>query len=414
MGLDRLIQLWINGLNDKVSVVSWATDDMKVEHNFTRVSSMNALRRLKLSNIVVKTVLVSLSLVGLVIGAEKPLGEVMTNSDDAITLSPVDAVTFRYIKVNGIRMRVAEAGNSGPLVLLAHGWPESWYSWRHQLKYLSDSGYRVVAPDMRGYGDTDAPSEVDDYNIEKVAADMIGILDYLGEEKAVMVGHDWGAIVAWQTVQFYPDRFDGLIAMSVPFAGRQERSPMVEWKETFGDNFYYILYHNEPNGVAELEYDSNPRELLSRLYLSPRSPRDPPVITDPSSSAGGWIGRLGAPKSLPSWLSASDLNYFVSEFERAGFRGGVNYYRNFHRNWELTESLKDARIDIPTLFIAGERDVVIGGASEARLRGAMSRVVNDLREVILVPEVGHWVQQEAPDVVNQAMSDFLTDANIIP
>ena len=129
MGLDRLIQLWINGLNDKVSVVSWATDDMKVEHNFTRVSSMNALRGLKLSNIVVKTVLVSLSLVGLVIGAEKPLGEVMTNSDDAITHSPVDAVTFRYIKVNGIRMRVAEAGNSGPLVLLAHGWPESWYSW---------------------------------------------------------------------------------------------------------------------------------------------------------------------------------------------------------------------------------------------------------------------------------------------
>jgi pimeloyl-ACP methyl ester carboxylesterase len=375
---------------------------------------MSAFRRSKLSSILLRTLVASFALAGLAFGAENPLGEIMTNSDGAITNSPVDGVTLRYIEVNDITMRIAEAGDDGPLVLLAHGWPESWYSWRHQLKYLSELGYRVVAPDMRGYGGTDAPIAVDDYNIENIAADMVGILDRLGEERAVMVGHDWGAIVAWQTVQFYPNRFDGLIAMSVPFAGRQERSPMVEWRETFGDNFYYILYHNEPNGVAEREYDSNPRELLSRLYLSPRSPRESPAITDPRASAGGWIGRLGAPKSLPSWLSAFDLNYFVGEFERAGFRGGVNYYRNFHRNWELTESLKNAHIGIPTLFIAGERDVVIGGASEARLQGAMSRVVNDLRGVILVPEVGHWVQQEAPDVVNQAMSDFLTDANIIP
>ena len=375
---------------------------------------MSAFRRAKLSSILLRTLVASFALAGLAFGAENPLGEIMTNSDGAITNSPVDGVTLRYIEVNDIRMRIAEAGDDGPLVLLAHGWPEYWYSWRHQLKYLSELGYRVVAPDMRGYGGTDAPIAVDDYNIENIAADMVGILDHLGEERAVMVGHDWGAIVAWQTVQFYPNRFDGLIAMSVPFAGRQERSPMVEWRETFGDNFYYILYHNEPNGVAEREYDSNPRELLSRLYLSPRSPRESPAITDPRASAGGWIGRLGAPKSLPSWLSAFDLNYFVGEFERAGFRGGVNYYRNFHRNWELTESLKNAHIGIPTLFIAGERDVVIGGASEARLQGAMSRVVNDLRGVILVPEVGHWVQQEAPDVVNQAMSDFLTDANIIP
>jgi pimeloyl-ACP methyl ester carboxylesterase len=375
---------------------------------------MSAFRRAKLSSILLRTLVASFALAGLAFGAENPLGEIMTNSDGAITNSPVDGVTLRYIEVNDITMRIAEAGDDGPLVLLAHGWPESWYSWRHQLKYLSELGYRVVAPDMRGYGGTDAPIAVDDYNIENIAADMVGILDHLGEERAVMVGHDWGAIVAWQTVQFYPNRFDGLIAMSVPFAGRQERSPMVEWRETFGDNFYYILYHNEPNGVAEREYDSNPRELLSRLYLSPRSPRESPAITDPRASAGGWIGRLGAPKSLPSWLSAFDLNYFVGEFERAGFRGGVNYYRNFHRNWELTESLKNAHIGIPTLFSAGERDVVIGGASEARLQGAMSRVVNDLRGVILVPEVGHWVQQEAPDVVNQAMSDFLTDANIIP
>ena len=165
--------------------------------------------------------------------------------------SPVSGVNFRQITANGLDFRIAVAGDSGPLMLLAHGWPESWYNWRHQLSFFSQRGFRVVAPDMRGYGSTDAPDAVEAYDIKILAADMVGILDALGEERAIMVGHDWGSIVAWNTVLMYPERFSGLIAMSVPYGGRPEQSPLVSWREAFADNFYYILYHNEPEGVAE-------------------------------------------------------------------------------------------------------------------------------------------------------------------
>ena len=328
--------------------------------------------------------------------------------------SPVSGVSFRQIQANGLNFRIAVAGDSGPLMLLAHGWPESWFSWRHQLQFFSQQGYRVVAPDMRGYGSTDAPDAVEAYDIRTLAADMLGILDALGEERAIMVGHDWGSIVAWNTVLMYPDRFSALIAMSVPYAGRPEQSPLFSWKEAFADNFYYILYHNEPEGVAEAEYDNDPYGLISRLYLSPDSPRSAPEVSDPRRAAGGWIPRLGMPVGLPDWLDQPDLDYVVGEFVRSGFRGGVNYYRNFHRNWEITVDLQDTRITVPTLFIAGEQDVVIAGANQGRLEGAMSRVVDDLREVILLPDIGHWVQQEAPNAVNQAISDFLTEISIVP
>lgn len=320
--------------------------------------------------------------------------------------SPVEGVSFRFIESNGLRMRIAEAG-SGPLILMAHGWPESWYSWRHQMTALAAAGYHVVAPDMRGYGQTDKPADVDDYDIKHLAGDMVGVLDALGEETAVMVGHDWGSIVAWNSVLLHPERFSALIAMSVPYSGRGAQSPMPSWRAAFADNFYYILYHNEPGGVAEAEYDSNPYGLLSRLYLSPTSARKAPVVTDPKRSAGGWIDRLGEPEGLPDWLAQEDLDYIVSQFESAGFRGGVNYYRNFQRNWDITEELNDARVTVPTLFIAGSRDVVIGGASQAQLTGGMSRVVDDLRGVVLIPDIGHWVQQEAPEETNAAMLDFL-------
>ncbi len=319
---------------------------------------------------------------------------------------PVEGVTFRFIETNGIRMRIAESGDAGPLVLLVHGWPESWYSWRHQLTALAGAGYRVVAPDMRGYGETDAPAAVEDYDIEHLAADMVGVLDALGEEQAIIIGHDWGAIVAWNSVLLHPSRFSALVAMSVPYGGRAAQSPLDGWKARFGDNFYYILYHQEP-GVAEAEYDADPVGLLSRLYLSPDSPREAVEVTNPLRSAGGWIPRLGAPKEMPAWLTKEDLDYYVSQFEAAGFRGGVNYYRNFHRNWEITPQLAELQVAVPTRFIAGERDVVIAGATQDQLTAMMAPVVPDLRGVILLPDAGHWIQQELPEDTNAAILEFL-------
>ena len=319
----------------------------------------------------------------------------------------LDGVEFRFIETNGIRMRIAEAGTAGPLVLFAHGWPESWYSWRHQIPALAAAGYRVVVPEMRGYGQTDAPENIDAYNVVELAADMVGILDAVGVETAIIVGHDWGAPVATHSVLLHPTRFSGLVMMSVPYGGRADNSPMDGMRRNFGDNFFYILYHNEPGGIAESEYDSDPRGLLSRLYLSPDSPREDPSVQDPKRAAGGWIPRLGAPKGLPEWLSQEDLDYYVKQFEHSGFRGGVNYYRNIERNWEVTAHLANTVIEVPTLFLAGERDMVIAGASAANLRSRIGQVATDLRDVVLVPGIGHWVQQEAPDETNRALLDFL-------
>jgi len=295
----------------------------------------------------------------------------------------------------------------GPLVLLVHGWPEGWYCWRHQLLALAAAGYRAVAPDMRGYGGSDAPAGAEHYNVVTLTNDLTGLLDALGEPRAVLVGHDWGAIIAWQAMMLSPQRFSALMAMSVPYGGRPSRSPMALWREQYGDNFYYILYHNQPGGVAEAEYDADPRGLLSRLYLSPNSPRQPKQITDPKASAGGWIGRLGAATALPDWLTQADLDYMVDEFTRSGFAGGINYYRNFDRNWQLTAAVGDDTIAAPVQFIAGSDDMVIAHTDVGQLQRAMSRIASDFRGVTLLPGIGHWLQQEAPEQTNRLLLDFL-------
>jgi pimeloyl-ACP methyl ester carboxylesterase len=319
--------------------------------------------------------------------------------------------TLRIIKANGISMRIAEMGK-GPLVLLLHGFPESWYSWRHQLPALAKAGYRAVAPDLRGYGKSDKPAAVEAYDIRHLAADAVGILDALGEKSAVLIGHDWGSIVAWNTILMYPERFTALVPMSVPYNGRPPVSPLETMKKSVGDNFFYIVYFQEP-GVAEAEFDKEPREFLSRIYpavaanLTPGTPPTPPEITDPKRSAGGWIRRLPKFKTLPPWLTQQDLDYYVEEFTHAGFRGGINFYRNWHRNWEITPELTGKTIPQPVHFIAGAQDAVIGGANEQQLRTSMGRVATDLRGVTLIQGAGHWVQQEKAAETNAAILGFL-------
>ena len=317
-------------------------------------------------------------------------------------------ISFRNVKTNGIQLRVAEMGK-GPLVILVHGFPESWYSWRHQIPALAAAGYHVVAPDMRGYGKSDKPKVVEDYDIHHLTGDIVGLVDAMGEKTAILVGHDWGAVVSWNAMLLHPDRFNGYAAMSVPYRGRNPNlRPMDATRARYGENFWYTVYFQEP-GVAEKEFDAQPYEFLSRMYLlaEGQTPVEPPEITDPRRSAGGWIPRMGKMKQLPAWLTQKDLDYYVSEFNEAGFGGGINYYRNINRNWETTPQLTGAKISAPVMFVAGEQDIVIAGASADALTTSMKTTVNDLRGVTLLPNTGHWVQQERPEEVNALLLDFL-------
>lgn len=318
---------------------------------------------------------------------------------------------LRMIKSNGINMRIAEMGAGGkekPLVILVHGWPESWYSWRNQLPALAAAGYHVVAPDMRGYGKTDKPQAVEDYDIHNLSGDLVGIVDALGYTSAILVAHDWGAIVSWNTMLLHPTRFTALAAMSVPYNGRAARPPIESMRAANGENFYYIVYFQD-YGVAEKEFDADPRGMLSRIYVSPDTPKEPPAITDPRASAGGWIARRGLPTQSPPWLTKADLDYYVKEFTEAGFRGGINYYRNFDRNWQTTPQLAGVKVSQPVMFLAGAEDSVIRGATAASLETSLKRNVNDLRGVTLYPGAGHWIQQERAADVNAALLAFLAN-----
>ena len=308
---------------------------------------------------------------------------------------------LRTIATNGIRMRFAEEG-AGPLVLLLHGFPESWYSWRHQLPALAAAGYHAVAPDQRGYGGTDAPAAIEAYDILHLTADAVGLLDALGEKQAVVVGHDWGSPVAWHCALLHPERFRAVAALSVPYTGRAPMPPLELFRALAGDRFFYVLYFQEP-GVAERELEQDVRDTMSRfLYAASGDVTEDPNFWEKPGDAK-FLDGLPSPMALPSWLTAADLDYFASEFRRTGFRGGLNWYRNFDRNWELTVELADAKVTQPALFVAGERDGVLRMIPVE----AMRDWVPNLRELRLLPGCGHWTQQEKPAEVNAALIEFL-------
>ncbi len=318
-------------------------------------------------------------------------------------------IQHRTIQTNGINMRIAEAG-SGPLVVLCHGFPESWYSWRHQLPALAAAGYHAVAPDMRGYGETDKPERVDEYTIFHLVGDMVGLVDALGEMSPVIVGHDWGSVVAWNAALLRPDLFRGVVGMSVSFLPRLPISPLAMMKAAAGDRFLYILYFQEP-GKAEAELDPRAAQMLrNMLYTASGSvPADHEWNFDLPKTAGFLDGLL-EPDELPAWLSEDDLAYYIHEFERTGFRGGLNWYRNFDRNWELLAPWAGVTIAVPALFIGGLRDKIVTGPDSNEpgpLVAALPSLCEDLRGTVLIEGAGHWTQQEAPEETNRALLDFL-------
>jgi pimeloyl-ACP methyl ester carboxylesterase len=320
-------------------------------------------------------------------------------------------VRHRTVETNGIRMHVAEQGD-GPLVLLCHGFPESWYSWRHQLEALAAAGFHAVAPDMRGYGQTDQPAEIDQYTLLHLVGDMVGLVDALGGGAAVIAGHDWGAPVAWHAALLRPDRFRAVIGLSVPFRPRGSVRPSTAMPQT-DDAVYYQLYFQAP-GVAEAELSRDVRSSIRRvLYAASGEGRQAGAgLGDPAAvgmvpRAGGFLSHTAEPPAPPTWLTEADVDFYTGEFTRAGFRGGLNWYRNIDRNWELLAPYAGARVMVPALYVAGDRDLVVHFRGMDQLLPNLKKFVPELRRTIMLPGCGHWTQQERPKEVNDAMIAFL-------
>ncbi|MBI4768525.1 MAG: alpha/beta hydrolase [Deltaproteobacteria bacterium] len=312
----------------------------------------------------------------------------------------------RMIETNGIKMRITEQGK-GPLIIMCHGFPELGYSWRHQLPALAEAGYQAVAPDQRGYGKTDCPEAIEVYNILQLVGDMVGLVQALGEEKAVIVGHDWGAPVAFNCALLRPDIFHSLILLSVPFSPRSWGGirPTEMMKKMAGDLNFYILYFQEP-GMVERELEADVRKtMIKALYSLSGDPPPDKRWNFMFDKGQRFIDSVHMPDTLPNWLTEEDVDVFTEAFQRSGFRGGVNWYRNIDRNWELTSFLSGARIHQPSLFIAGELDGVI-----VMSRGAFDNLeknMPNLKQKILIPGAGHWIQQERPREVNKRLIEFL-------
>lgn len=314
-----------------------------------------------------------------------------------------------FIEANGLRHHVAEQGD-GPLVLLCHGFPETAHAWRHQLDALAHAGFHAVAPDLRGYGLSQCPTDVGHYTTLDVVGDLVSLIDAFGDRDAVVVGNDWGSTIAWQAALLRPDRFRAIAALGVPMMGR---APMLP-SSLFPHNdqaWFYTHYFAEP-GLTESELEHDVATSLRKIYYSASGNVGKRDANSPNPfgmipRGGGLLDSLVDPGVLPAWLPSADLDEFVSAFRTSGFRGGLNYYRNLDRNWEIQASFEGLHVDVPALYLVGESDTGLAIPGMREVIEAMPTIVPNLRRSIVVPTAGHWLQQEAPDVVNAALIEFL-------
>lgn len=287
---------------------------------------------------------------------------------------------------DGASLHVAESGPAdGPVLVLLHGFPELGYSWRHQIPVLAQAGYRVLTPDLRGFGRSDAPAAVESYAVDVLAADVLALLDDAGAERGIVIGHDWGADVAWKTAWMHPERVSAVAGLSVPFVPRAPAPPLELMRRHAGEDFY-IVWFQQP-GVADAALARDVRRTLAT-----------PRVWD-----AAWVQQTGEDPPTPRFMSDEEFSVYVEAFERTGFTGGLSYYRNIDRNWERTAPFGERRIGQPALFLTGERDPVRGFMPAE----AMDGWVTDLRASVVVPGAGHWVNQEAPEEVNRALIDWL-------
>lgn len=309
-------------------------------------------------------------------------------------------VTHRFIETNGIRMHIAEQG-AGPLVLLLHGFPELWYSWEKQITALAEAGYHAVAPDMRGYGQTDRPAKVEQYTHLHLVGDIIGLMDALGEPQAFVAGHDWGASVAWNMALFRPDRVRGVIGLSVPYSPRGQASMLTVMRSVLGNGFY-MSYFQQP-GVAEAEFERDVRTTMRKFLTADIS--GAAVVPE----GKGMLDAMIEPETLPAWLTEQNLDVFTTEFERTGFTGGLNWYRTIDLTWELMAPWHHALVMQPALFMAGEKDITVNFPGARNRIATMRAVLPNLKRTIMLADCGHWIGQERPAEVNAAMIEFLQE-----
>ena len=315
---------------------------------------------------------------------------------------------FRTIAVGELNLRVAVEGE-GPLVLMVHGFPESWFSWRHQIGPIAAAGFTAAALDVRGYGGSDKPRPVAAYAMERMVADVAGAVEALSPgAPAVLIGHDWGAPIVWNSALIRPDRVRAVAGLSVPYLGVAQRSfsHMIEEVFTSRGKFFYQHYF-QAEGVAEAEMEADVRGALRRFYYAISG--DAPDGTWPADKVVGdtLLHRLPDPDPFPAWLTRADLDYFVGEFEASGFRGPINRYRNHDRDFDYLKPFQGRTIDQPSLFIGGERDLVLSMLGRGDLVAMMKTQLTDLRGADMLPGCGHWTQQERPEAVNARLLAWL-------
>ncbi|HEY1651751.1 MAG TPA: alpha/beta hydrolase [Acidimicrobiales bacterium] len=320
-------------------------------------------------------------------------------------------ITHEQVPTNGVELHVAMAGPAdGPPVVLCHGFPELWYSWRHQLGALGEAGYRAFAPDLRGYGGSSAPKEVAAYGSDQLTADLCGLLDHYGYDTAAFSGHDWGAMVVWEMGRLHPERVSSIYNMSVPYSNAPG-PPTEIFRHIFGDKFFYMLYFQDV-GPPEAEFDADPRRFVRTMLYSAGGEgmaNATALLLDAPAVGTGFLDILTpAPDVLPAWLTEHDVDVYTEGLTRSGLFGPLSFYRNLDANWGRSKDLPASLYTMPTGFLTGSLDPVV--FMQPGSIDAMQAALPDFRGGTVVDGAGHWIQQERPAEANAALLSFLDAA----
>lgn len=336
-------------------------------------------------------------------------------SDIESSVAKYFGVTFAHLPLNDISYRVAlanEAATESPLIILVHGFPECWYSWRLQIATLASSGYRVAAPDVRGYGGSACPMSISDYDMQTLTTDMAELAQSLSpNQPAIIIGHDWGAPIAWNSALLHPDLFQAVGGLSVPHVPPGEVLATDLFEKIFTDRglFYYMLYFQQP-GVAEAELEADPERSIRLFYTAIAGDAEEGAWPHSKPIDSKLFDHMPEPKMPRSWLSHEDVNYYAKQFARSGFHGPLNRYRNFERDSIFLKAVGKQVIEQPALFITGERDMVAQLYPDGPI-AAMAPYTMDLRCATTLPGCGHWTQQERPQEVNNLLLSWLNELN---